>query len=282
MKTKISKLLLIAFLSLFCSLSIASTKEDNLNKLFVLSGITKQISQFPGQIKLGFMQAVQQGASIPQNEVSLILKSVDKTIQPSVILAEMRHSLNQSLSNKEIETLLKWYESDIGKKITDAEKKASTPEAFQQMQNAAQQLLANTKRVEVATRLDTLLNTTDMAMEIQRTSSIAVYSSIMTALAPDQELNLDTYKAQMTAIEPQIRAQLHQLILMSFIYSYQNIDDNSLATYEAFLNRPITQKFNNSTIKGLNKGLTTVVSNWADELAIILKNKINQQHKSGT
>ena len=276
MKNQTPKFVLIAFISLFCSLSIASTKEDNLDKLLLLSGMTKQVGEFPGLVKAGVMQGVQQGASIPENEVSLILHSADKTILPSVILAEIRHSLEKSLSNEDIEKLLEWYESDIGKRITAAEEKASTPEAYQQMMNSAQQLLADTKRVEVAARLDELLGATDMAMEIQEFSGVAVYSAIMTAIAPDQELNLDAYKSQMAAMQPQMRANIQQLVAVSFVYSYQEIDDDSLAAYEAFLNRSITKQFNDSTIKGLNRGFKKVVADWAGDIAAILKNRVNK------
>lgn len=277
MKYQKFRFLFAVFISLFCSLSLASPNESNLERLFLLSGITKQVGEFPGLVKAGFMQGVQQGASIPENEISLMLDSADKTILPSVILDEIQLSLEKSLSNEDVETLLKWYESDIGKSITSAEENASTPEAYQNMINSAQQLLTNTKRVEVATRLDELIGATDITMEMQEFSGMAVYSAIMTAMAPDQELNIDAYKSQVAAMEHQMRANIQQLVIVSFVYSYQHIDDDSLAKYEDFLNRPITKKFNESVIKGLNRGFEKVVASWASDLASILKNQANKQ-----
>ena len=282
MKKQTPKFLCVVFISLFCSLCMASTKENNLDKLFLLSGITKQVSELPGLVKTGFIQGVQQGTAISENEISLMLESADKTILPSVILDEIKYSLEKSLSNEDIESLLKWYESDIGESITAAEEKASTPEAYQQMMNSAQQLLENTKRVEVAARLDELLGATDMTMEIQKFSGVAIYSAIVTAMAPDQELNIDAYKSQMAAVEPQMRANIQQLVIVSFVYSYQQIDDDSLAKYETFLNRSVTKNFNNSTIKGLSRGFEKVVANWANDIAAILKNKVNQQNQKNT
>lgn len=276
MKNQVSKFLLVAFISLFCSLSIASTKEDNLDRLFLLSGITKQVGEFPGLVKAGVMQGVEQGTPIPENEVRLILDSVDKKILPSVIIAEIKSSLKKSLSNKDIEELLSWYESAIGKRITAAEEKASTPEAYQQMMNSAQKLLTDTQRVEMASRFDELLGATELAMGMQEFTGIAVYSAIMTSLAPDQALNLDAYKSQMAAIKPQMRANIQQLVTASFVYSYQEIDDKSLAAYEEFLNRSITQQFNHSVYNGLNRGFEKVVSDWAADLAAIFKSKVNK------
>ena len=59
------------------------------------------------------------------------------------------------------------------------------------------------------------------------------------------------------------------------VYSYQSIDDDSLARYEAFLNNPTTKKFNDSMTKGINSGLEKVISNLVIDLATTLKNKVN-------
>lgn len=277
MKNQTLKFLFVVFISSFCSLCIASTKVNSLDRLLRLSGLTKQVGEYPGLVKAGFIQGAQQGGSIPDTEISLILGSADRAILPSTILSEIRDSLKFSLSDEDIEILLKWYESDIGKRITAAEEEASTPEAYQQMMNSAQKLLENTKRVEMAARLDELLGATDMAMRIQEFSGLAVYSAIMTAMAPNQELNLDAFESQMAAMEPQMRENIQQLVLVSFVYSYQQIDDDSLAKYEAFLNRPVTKNFNDSTIKGLSRGFEKVVSSWASDIASILKSRANIQ-----
>lgn len=277
MKNKVYTFLFTIFISLFCSSVLASSKETNLDRLLILSGITKQVGEFPGLVKTGIMQGVQQGGTIPEDEVSLMLSSADKTILPSVVLDEIRMSLEKSLSGDDIETLLEWYESDIGQRITAAEEKASTPAAYQRMINSAQQLLANTDRVKVAKRLDELLGATDITMKMQKYSGIAVYSAIMTAMAPDQELNLDAYESQMAEVEPQMRENIRQLVIISFVYSYQDIDDDNLSIYEDFLNRSLTRKFNDSAIKGLSRGFEKVVSSWASDLASMLKNKVDKQ-----
>lgn len=275
MRNQVSKFFFIVFISLFSSLCAASNEEDNLNKLLLLSGITKQIGEFPSLVKGGFKQGIQQDDSFPEDKISLILNSVDKTILPSVVLDEIKHLIDKSLNNEDVEKLLEWYESDIGKKITVAEENASTAEAYQHIVNSAQQLLANTKRVDVAARFDELLGATDMGLDMQKFSSVAVYSAMMIALAPDQELNLDAFNSQMEAVEPQMRASLQQLVSMSFVYAYQEINDDDLAKYEVFLNRPITMKFNDSAIKGINAGFKKIIADWVVDLVVILKNKVS-------
>lgn len=236
MQNQKTRLLLAVFISLLCTLCQAAP-NDNLDRLLNVSGLTKQIGGLPDLIKSGFIQGARKN-SIPENTLPSIVNSIDQTILPSVILGEIHHSLKASLNKKDIDSLLAWHESTIGKNITTAVEKASTPDAYQYMVSSAQQLLADKQRVAVAERLDKLLDGTNIGMDMQKYTAQAVYSTTMTAKAPNQKPDLDAFHSQMAAMEPQIRQNLHQLMIISAVYSYQLIDDTSLAKYEAFLNRP--------------------------------------------
>ncbi|MFP3976834.1 hypothetical protein [Marinobacter sp. KMM 10035] len=169
-----------------------------------------------------------------------------------------------------------WYESDLGREITRAEESASTPEAYQKMMQSAQSLLENSERVEFANRLDVLMGATEMTMGIQEHTGIAVYSAIMTAMQPDAPLNIEPFKAQMDAASEQTRAAIKQMVTISFLYSYRNIETNNLKKYGKFLNDATTLKFNKTIMDSMNSGLESSVSKWADLLAKIFKNKKQQ------
>lgn len=258
------KLLFIAFISLFCSLSIASTKEENLDRLLHSTGMNRQMVEFTESIKTRFMQDVEQDASVSESEVALMLDRVDKTILPSVILDEIRNSLEGQLSSDDIERLLEWYESDLGERFVEAENKVSTPEEYQQMMSSAQQLLANTDRVEVAARLDKLSNTTDTAIKIQEAGDVAFYTVIMKVLdgRPEQQLKVDEYKAMMAAMEPQTRERMQRIATLLYVYSLQEVDDDSLAKFEGFLSQSVTRRFNDAANIGFIKGYEKVLADW--------------------
>jgi hypothetical protein len=270
------KLLLVAIFFFASSLSYADVSDESINKLLDLSGLTMQVDQFPDLIKAGMEQAKQQGTPIPDSEYRSMVKSADESILPSEIIAGIRVSLKKSINEKEAQKLLAWYESNLGKEITHAEESASTPEAYQQMMHSAQSLLANSERVEFANRLDVLLGATDMTMGIQEHTSIAVYSAIMTAMQPDTPLNLEPFKAQMDAASVQTRAAVKQMVTISFVYSYENIETNNLKQYETFLNDVTTMKFNKTIMDSMNRELESSVSKWADLLAQTFKSKKQQ------
>jgi len=267
-------LLIVLFLS--SPLSYAEISDESLNKILDLSGLTMQVNQFPGLIKVGMEQAKQQGVPISDAEYSLMVTSADKSILPSKILGEIKKSLKQSINEEEAKKLLAWYESDLGKEITKAEEKASTPNAYQQMMQAAPSLLENSERVDFAKRLDALMGATDMSMDIQEYSGIAVYTVMMTVMQPETPVNIEPFKAQMDAVNVQTRTAIEQMVIVSYVYSYQNIETGKLNKYENFLTETATIKFNKTVIESMNKGIELSVSKWADELALILKDN-NQE-----
>lgn len=272
MKIRNVHLFFTVFLGLFSSICLADQRESNIDKLMALSGINKQIASFPDQVKAGFLQGANQGG-IGEERVSKILESADNTIVPDVILGEIRSSLAASLSDEETATLLKWYESDIGRRVTAAEEAASTPEAYEEMLGNAQMLMENDKRVQMAMRIDELVGATKMGMEMQESSSAAIYSAMMAAMAPGQPVDFEAYKKEMEKIEPQMREQMQSLVMLSFLHTYQPVSDDDMAKYEAFLSRPTTKKFNDSALSGLARGFDKVVKDWAGELAVIMKSE---------
>lgn len=266
------KLLLLSILCFVPSSSLGEVPDDSVRKLLDLSGLTMQINQFPGLIKTGLEQAHQQGAAIPDAEFAAMLKSADESILPSEILEGIRISIKNSISEAQAKDVLAWYESDLGKQITAAEENASTPDAYQEMMQKAQSLLSDTERVAFAKRLDTLMSSTDMTMSIQEFSGLAVFSAIMTAMQPGVPLNVDPFKAQMAATRSQTRAAVEQMVVVSFVYSYQAIDLESLKKYEDFLSTPSATKFNKTVTDSMNREFSSAISKWADELAVVFKN----------
>lgn len=265
------KILLVAISFFVSSVSYADVSDESINKLLVLSGLTVQFEQFPGLVKAGMAQAKQQGTPIPEAEYNSMVNSVDESFIPSEIIEQTRVNIKKTINEKEAEKLLAWYESDLGAEITRAEESASTPEAYQEMMHSAQSLLSNSEQVEFAHRLDSLLGATDMTMEIQKYSGIAVYSAIMTAMQPGLPIDMEPLKSQMDATSDQTRVAVQQMVTLSFVYAYRNIESEKLIKYENFLNNATTMKFNKVIMNSMNKGFESSVTKWADALAQIFK-----------
>lgn len=78
-------------------------------------------------------QARLQGAPIPEANHYAMLASADRTLLLSNIIAGIKTSLQESMSENEAQQLLTWYESDTGKQITAADEKGSVTRLSQDL-----------------------------------------------------------------------------------------------------------------------------------------------------
>lgn len=268
--TRLFPALLLGF---FFITGTANAADKSVDRLMMLSGLDKQVSDMPGAIKMGFMQGAKQGGNFSDAELQAMMNSADKTLKPSVLLAAIRAQLQAKLTDSDMASLLAWYESGIGQKITAVEEKASTAEGNRQIMQHAQELLGDKKRAAAAERLDDLLGATDKMLNLQENLMLATYTSLSKAIAPDKPFDTAAFKARIAELEPKMRKNIHVYVIASLIYTYQPISDNELAQYEKFLATPAAQKYNDATIRGIDSGLQQIVSDWGFEIGKIMKQK---------
>ncbi len=255
----------------------ATPSDGDIDRILQLAGITEQVNQFPELIKAGMRQARLDEKLISENDFSAMLIRTDDTILPAEILAEVRVALREALDEDDIERLLAWYRSDLGREISALEEKAGSPEAFEEMEARAPDLLEKTERVEFAQRIDRIVGATDLTMSIQEHTGIAVFSAVTLAMRPDSAYEeIARFRQQMAAMRPKFREPTERMVIVSFVYTYLPLDRDKLARFEAFLQRPDTTRFNRTVVEGLGRGLGRSIDNWAHALALIFTHQEQQ------
>ncbi len=249
----------------------ADITKSSLDQLMSLSGCNKQISAYPEMVKAGMNEAKRRGAQIPNDEFNAMQVAVENSFEPALMLAVISAKIKKDISESDAKELLSWYKSDLGRVITKAEEDATTPTGYQNMISQAQSLFAEKERLNYALKMESLLNATDMAMKIQNKTSLAVYSAMTKSINPYKPIEIAEFKKQMATQEVQMRANMKQLIILSFIYSYKDLDFASIEKYIAFLEKDKTKKFNQSTIDGIKSALVESVDKFATSLAAVRK-----------
>lgn len=253
---------------LLATVSLAATPSDkSVATLLELSGIDQQISEFPGAMKSGIAQAGQAG-QIPANLATQMQQQIDISLNEGRMLAGIQQSVQQQMTAAEVTELLAWYQSDTGRLITAEEAKASDPKAQQEMMAQAQQLMQQTPRVKQAQRINQAAGVTEITVEMQKQVSIAIFAALSQAMQPQQEPNIAGFKAQLTKIEPQIRQQLNQVVVVALVYTYRNLETEPLTAYENFLIQPATQKFNRTVTASISQSIESVVLQWAANMTV--------------
>jgi hypothetical protein len=258
----ISVLLLILSTSLFSQ----TIKQTSLNQIMQLSGLNKQVSQYPALAVLGIEQAQAQGSSLKDEDYSKMKQVMLDSFKPKDMLSTVSKEIQKTTTQESADEILIWYKSDLGRKITKAEEKASTPSAYEQMIKQASKLLTNKKRVYLARMIERSLNATEMTIQIQNNTSIAVYSAMSKIMAPEKKVDIEAFKIIMSAQEKQMRANIEQFVILSFVYSYKDMSVQEIEEYVVFLKKPHTKKFNKSVVDGLVKALSQATLKMAKNL----------------
>ena len=270
------KIITIFLLSIFSTITHADVSDNDIERILDLSGLAKQVELIPSVIKSGVNQAQKENPSLPDSVVNILLIQVDDSFIPSEILRDVRLKLKFSLTERDVQKLLSWYQSELGREITALEEKSSSPEVDMIIQNQVQELLSRTSLVDYAQRIDSVLNATDFAMSLQEYTAIAVYSALLMMAQPDTaEQQIEQFKSQLRSSLPQMRPQVEQMMHASFVYTYQSLDNSKLDKYESFLIRPHTSKFNSIVLSGLRSGLERSIDDWALGLSDTFTNMRN-------
>ncbi|PLX97550.1 MAG: hypothetical protein C0622_12810 [Desulfuromonas sp.] len=273
MKKILFYLTIVAFL-FTCNVSIAAPVTANtVEKILNLSGINKQLTELPKMIKHGLDQARQQNPSITESDLAGMKKVIDEAFIPDEFIHAIGSEISANLSENEANQLVTWFESSMGREITSAEVEATTPGAFQNMLAEAQTLFSDTTRVSIVQKIDNLLGATDMSVQIQLDTAIAVFTSLTSSLGETQGALVETFKAQLEAQKEQMRKNTEQLTLLTFLYYYKDIDPKTLNEYVNFLGNPNTLKFSDCVKTGTKTAFDKSTKTMAKSLDTLFSNQ---------
>ncbi len=154
--------------------------------------------------------------------------------------------LSQDTRAEDLAEALKFLASELGQRISAEERSASRPEAQIAMQAHAQEKASkpvDQPRIEMLEKLSSALNADQVVIQLIK----GVYFSVLDAVSvikPSKAKSLEQHMAQeWQSMEPMLRQQFSQFMLMGADYSYRNLSDENLLAYIAFLNSESGQAY---------------------------------------
>ena len=245
----------ITLLLISTNLLAKTINDKSLNEIMDLSGINDQIAQYPSMAVMGMDQARAENKTIPQEKFDKMKAVMYDAFKADEMLKIIKKEIKQTTTQKDADVLLTWYKSSLGKKITQAEKDATTPTAYMSMLKEAPVLLKNKKRVYFARMIDRSINATQMTIQIQKNTSVAVFTAMSKIMKPNEKVDVEKFKIIMAAQDKQMEAGIEQMMILSFVYSYKSISIENLEKYVVFLQKEDVKKFNKSVVNGIVKAL---------------------------
>jgi hypothetical protein len=273
--------IILLFIMILCPFTAWSgdISKGSLDKLMALSGLNRQVSDLPAIVQSNVDASSQQESSVMPDDVSADLtKEIKKAFSASEILNVIGLEIKQNLSESEARSMLEWYESDIGKKIIKAEEAASTPAAQDEMMRNATILIGDQNRLALAEKIENILHATDISIQINEGTAFAAFTAFSIVKEPGQREDVKVFKSGLSEKMQTMKSHIQEMVIVSNIYIYKDIDTAGIEKYIKFLESPAARKFNNALTKGIEKALKQATDKMAKSFAADFK-KYNESSK---
>ena len=275
-------ILWMIFLLMLPVIAKAQHQNERIQSLYVKSGIDKQVRQMPLLIQTGVIEALEQDDRIkdmPRRTKSAISGSVQQSFSPERFKKTIIKEVKASMTVKDLDNVLKWLDSPLGKKLTRLEEAASNPEAFSEVKKFAARLKQTppaANRLDILRRLDAAVKATETNVEIAMNTQLAVAFAVVKSLPQEQQGSLEDIAAQLEKNRPRIEAAMKSQTLIFALYAYQDLTDGELEAYIKFATSPAGFKYHRATMSGFKKALLNGSLKWGNSIADILNQSGHQ------
>jgi|GEM_PF-596174 len=225
----------------------SQNRKATLNKFFKLAGIEKTAQEMDFSLfgdQLGQSQ-------FPPGQIVMLKNMMSRVYEPEEWLQSIRHRMLANYRPQYMRTLFKWYQSPLGKKITQAEMKDSSEGMTKEKKEFLNQLKyypPKENRLEMAERLETTVGITDYTMD--------TFLMLMKVLLPFN----NQWKGQpIRKVTHNVREDLfdsaREYFLQSFLYKFRHLSDKELSRYVSFVTSSAGKWFYRSYFRGSKDAL---------------------------
>lgn len=207
------------------------SKDELVDEVYIKSGLSKQI---PSLRKHSDALAKQYEGRIPPAVLNRLHGELNKIYDPVRLENNIKKRISSKVSKEVLIHMIKWYNKDIGKKITALEVKSSQQEESSKkiaFIRANQNTVFPGKRFSLIKRLLVATDSIEMATGI----GIYLDMSILDMLN-DMNPNTKPYttaqlKHHISQRKSMIRGYTKRMLTLGFIYLYKDLSDKELLAY---------------------------------------------------
>jgi uncharacterized protein YbaP (TraB family) len=241
---------------------VAAISPENLaHALYIRSGMEEQIRNLPLAIQIGFDQVRDQDDRIQQlpedfyvNIKELLAESFAADNLNTMVLRHMEAQISQA----EMQRVLNWLNSPLGKRGTQLFKTSLTPKSpakLQEFINTMQQSPPSSTRLKLIQELATATKTTEITLEIAINTQLVV-TTVITATLPAVQQRpfseiLDEVEKNRPLLEPRVDQQIQPLLL----YMYRSLSDAELEQYITFAKSSAGAQYYRAMLNGIKLAL---------------------------
>jgi hypothetical protein len=215
--------------------SAAANAPDPAAELLRLSGVESQMQTVRPQILDGLKSAE---FDLAADDVDRLERVINAQFADEALREQSLEILRERWDEKHSRVALAWLNGELGRRITELEEYASTPEGAEEMQGFAAELQAappRPGRVELLDRLNQAFDGTRLAVDTTLAMAFAVAVAANAANPADEQLDGPTLRERVEAGRGLMTQQMQRVLVVYYLFTYHELLDEEIAAYADFL-----------------------------------------------
>ena len=240
----------------------AEVSTEKVIEVLELSGHTTRILGYPAELNKTMTTSRPGGKELPEALAAHFAGATKEAVVPSEILLEIALPVSREMTEAELQVLIDWFRSDLGKRISAAEFESSKSKTMEMVRDNLDTLLNNSRRADFAGHIERLSNLTRSELRIREETLAAVLAVTDAFRDPGSRVTLEAFRPAAKREVAKSQRNLEKSMIGKLVHTYRDIGERDLIKYEMFLGSNEMQKYVKLTTKGHASGLTNSMEKW--------------------
>lgn len=257
---------------MFATLAQAQSQSSTLSESVVrVSPLGEIIAQYPAMMSQGIREGLKQTGQVDPLIADTIGGIVGRAFSSADIRRQVIVDLDEGLNESQLQSVLDWYETPLGERITQAEVAASSPAAWQKIEANASSLMEKykgTQRADMFAHFDRVSRATESTVD----TAIAVQLGLASAMSAFNSQG-PTYEQMKAEIENQrfmLRGVVEQQVYAAYLYTYEQFSMQELQQYIDFLETDAGSDYNRVVTNSIQQAILKPVDSIGSQLVRLL------------
>jgi hypothetical protein len=211
------------------------------DRFMEISGMNKQYEQLPALMRQGAMLGLQQRPDAPTELKTILERLISKHFTVTMFKESVKSALNKEMTDTEMDVVLRFYETDLSRRVTDLEVKSTSADILNKIRSLNPETIPLKKRKE----LDRFLVNLN-AMENSRDTQVAVVLGMFQVINADLPKEKRISEKQMEAYARKAfkkrEEAMRKYITYSLYITYSSLSLKEIKAYNAYLSLPPVKK----------------------------------------
>ena len=245
--------------TLFVGAAHAQEAATLAQRLVRMSGLEVQLRSVPK----GFEdQMAGLKGQVPDELIFALTDAGREAYRPDMMAKDIAQTLSQTLKPAEMQKVLAWLETDVGRRVTIAEEKSSATMDEASLRKFAEETKAkppSAQRQKLIAELVEVTNAIEFGAHLMEGTALGVAIGMDSTQPAQQRLGAAFIRKQIEKAMPkeQVRAVLRESMPGIYAYTYREVSDADLRSYLTMLRTPDGKQVNDEITKAFTQAMVS-------------------------